>query len=136
MIKTCLARIVGVGKDVQRFQASVILRAFFTAFPCFHLTTMSMKGFIPWRYFKKEQRHIKGKQNKTLKSDVFAEFTKHVQQSTGLSCSKCWKRFSLPLLQCPATFSQGFSRTQHVESPRTALEVVESKLWPCFNERY
>lgn len=86
MIKTCLARIVGVGKDVQRFQASVILRAFFTAFPCFHLTTMSMKGFIPWRYFKKEQRHIKGKQNKTLKSDVFAEFTKHVQQSTGLSC--------------------------------------------------
>lgn len=49
MIKTCLARIVGVGKDIQRFQASVIVRAFSTAFPSFHLTTTSMKGFIPWR---------------------------------------------------------------------------------------
>lgn len=51
VMKTYMARKIDLGKDVQHIQASVIVRVFSTAFLSFLLTTASMKGFVPWRYF-------------------------------------------------------------------------------------
>lgn len=95
-----------------------------------------MKGFTPRRHFYQNQRHVKGggKNPKPPKSDLFAEFTKVWPEEHGASPHQVLENvFTMPLV-VPCYFLTNLLSMQHVENPRTALEVEESKLWPCFNK--